>query len=233
MVLKTQDILREIESTGRRGRSPPSHSHEPGRLSSVERNRERDDRGITEPAVCVDGCARPRVSDSMANVETRQYEASDLGRCRSLWAEMTQRHREIYEDPSIGGDNPGLEFDGHLDQVGAERVWVAVLDGDVVGLTSLIQDGEQAEVEPVVVSSRHRGKGIGQALLDRAIEEAKKLGVLCLGAKPVARNEDAISFFYDAGFKTLGHIHLFMWLGESTPGMWKPGPELFGKQFDY
>ena len=146
---------------------------------------------------------------------------------------MTQRHREIYEDPSIGGDDPGLEFDRHLGQVGAENVWVAVLDGDVVGLTSLIHDGEQAEVEPVVVSSGHRGEGVGQALLDRATQEAKNLGVLCLSVKPVARNEDAISFFYDAGFKTLGHIQLFMWLGESAPGMWKPGPELFGRRFDY
>ena|GEM_PF-394767 len=202
-------------------------------MSRVERNGERDDRGLADVAVCIDWCAQWGVSDSMANVETRQYKASDLGRCRSLWAEMTQRHREIYEDPSIGGDNPGLEFDGHLDQVGAERVWVAVLDGDVVGLTSLVQDGEQAEVEPVVVSSRHRGRGIGLALLGRVIEEARKLGVLCLGVKPVARNEDAISFFYDAGFRTLGHIQLFMWLGESTPDMWKPGPELFGKHFDY
>jgi GNAT superfamily N-acetyltransferase len=146
---------------------------------------------------------------------------------------MTQRHREIYGDPSIGGDDPGLEFDGHLDRVGPERVWVAVLDEDVIGFTSLIQNGEEAEVEPMVVSSEHRGGGVGHALVAHAIQEAKKLGVLCLGVKPVARNEDAISFFYDAGFKTLGHIHLFMWLGESTPDMWKPGPELFGKPFDY
>ena len=169
----------------------------------------------------------------MADIETRRYRRSDLARCRSLWAEMTQRHRDIYEDPSIGGEDPGLEFDKHLDQVGPQHVWVAVVDGEVVGLTSLIVDGEQAEVEPLVVSSSHRGMGVGRALLDRVIEEAGRLGVLCLGVKPVARNKDAISFFHNAGFKTLGHIQMFMWLGESTPGMWKPGPELFGKSFDY
>ena len=169
----------------------------------------------------------------MAKMNIRQYKLPDLNQCRSLWAEMTQRHRDIYNDPSIGGDNPGLEFDKHLDQVGPERVWVAVLNGEVVGLVSLIQDDQQAEVEPIVVSSKNRDKGIGQDLLNFAIEEAKKLGVLCLGVKPVARNEDAISFFYNAGFKTLGHIQLFMWLGPSAPGAWKPGPVLFGKSFDY
>jgi ribosomal protein S18 acetylase RimI-like enzyme len=163
----------------------------------------------------------------------RSYGPADLERCRSLWAEVTQRHRDIYSDPSIGGDNPGLEFDKHLSRVGPERVWIATSGEEIVGLVSLIQDDQQAEVEPIVVSSQHRARGIGQLLLDYAIEQAKKSGVLCLTVKPVARNEAAISFFYNHGFKILGHIQLFMWLGPSSPGQWKPGPELFGKPFDY
>ena len=166
-------------------------------------------------------------------MSVRHYEPSDLDQCRSLWAEMTQRHRDIYDDPSIGGDAPGLGFDTHLSCVGPERIWVATSGEEIVGLVSLIQDGEQAEVEPIVVSSQHRGRGIGQELLNHAIEQAQRLGVLCLSVKPVARNEEAISFFYDAGFKVLGHIQLFMWLGPSSPGQWRPGPELFGKPFDY
>ncbi|MHC4728632.1 MAG: GNAT family N-acetyltransferase [Planctomycetota bacterium] len=163
----------------------------------------------------------------------RSYKPADLERCRFLWAEMTQRHRYIYDDPSIGGDNPGLEFDAHLSRVGSERVWVATSGEEIIGFVSLILDDEQAEVEPIVVSSQHRGRGIGQKLLNHAIEQAKKLGVLCLSVKPVARNEEAIAFFYNAGFKILGHIQLFMWLGPSSPGQWRPGPKLFGKSFDY
>jgi N-acetylglutamate synthase-like GNAT family acetyltransferase len=94
-------------------------------------------------------------------------------------------------------------------------------------------EGEQAEVEPIVVSAKHRSGGIGEKLLMRAVAEAKKLGVSCLSVKPVARNVEAISFFYEAGFRILGHIQLFMWLGPSFPGQWKRGPELFGKPFDY
>ena len=169
----------------------------------------------------------------MAEVGIRPYESEDRDRCRSLWVEMTQRHRDIYNDPSIGGDDAGLEFDKHLDQVGSKRVWVATVEQDVVGLVALIQNGEEAEIEPVVVAAKHRGHGIGRRLLAHAIEEAKRLGVLCLGVKPVARNEEAISFFHDAGFRTLGHIQMFIWLGPSQPDQWRPGPELFGKPFDY
>jgi len=145
---------------------------------------------------------------------------------------MNQHHREIYDDPSIGGENPGMEFDGHLSRVGPERVWVAESGKEMVGFVSLIHEGEEAEVEPMVVSREHRGGGIGRQLLDRAVEEAKNLGVVCLCVKPVARNPKAISFFHDAGFKTLGHIQQFMWLGPTTPGQWKKGPEVFGKSFD-
>ena len=166
-------------------------------------------------------------------MSVRDYRSSDLDRCRALWAEMTQRHRDIYNDPSIGGDDPGLEFDQHLLRAGPERVWVATSGEEVVGLVSLMQDDQQAEVEPIVVSSQHRGRGIGRELLNHAIEQARALGVLCLSVKPVARNEEAISFFYDAGFKILGHVQQFMWLEPTSPGQWKPGPELFGKPFDY
>ncbi|MFQ5507099.1 MAG: GNAT family N-acetyltransferase [Planctomycetota bacterium] len=166
-------------------------------------------------------------------MKIRGYRSSDLERCRSLWAELTQRHRNIYEDPSIGGDDPGKEFDRHFARVGPERIWVAE-DGDqVLGFVSLIVEGKEAEIEPIIVGSRHRSGGIGRRLLDHAIAEAKRLEVLCLNVRPVARNREALSFFHEAGFRTLGHVQLFRWLGPATPGQWKEGPELLGMHFDY
>ena len=88
--------------------------------------------------------------------------------------------------------------------MGPERIWVATSGKDIVGLVSLIQDDEQAEVEPIVVSTQHRGQGIGQELLNHAIEEARRLGVLCLSVKPVARNEEAIF----QGIGTYSAIHV-------------------------
>ena len=168
----------------------------------------------------------------MSDVTIRPYEPDDVAACRLLWAQMTQHHRDIYNDPSIGGDNPGLEFDQHLEKVSAKHVWVACIDEQVVGLTALIHTGEEAEIEPVAVSKEHRGQGVGRALVDHATAEAKKLGVLCLSVKPVARNEDAIAFFHEIGFNTLGHIQLFKWLGPPMPGQWRSGPTISGRSFD-
>jgi ribosomal protein S18 acetylase RimI-like enzyme len=169
----------------------------------------------------------------MTGITIRQYHPSDLEECRALWVELTQRHREIYNDPTIGGDNPGLYFDKHLARVGPGRLWVAEHEGEVVGLVGLIVDDREAEVEPIVVATTHRDKGIGRDLLSRMVEEAKKLGVRYLSVKPVARNVEAISFYYDFGFQTLGEIEMFMDLGAPAPGTWEPGPALFGHFFKY
>ena len=163
----------------------------------------------------------------------RNYECGDHDICRSLWAEMVQRHRDIYDDQSIGGDEPGLEFDKHLELVGPDSIWLAEVEGEVIGFTSLIIKDQEAEIEPVIVANKHRGKGIGERLIKYAIEEAKKLKILCLYVKPVARNKEAISFFYDCGFRTIGHIQQFIWLGETEPNTWKDGLEIFGKKFKY
>ena len=47
-------------------------------------------------------------------VIVRAYAGGDYGAGRSLWAELTEYHRGIYGDPSIGGDDPGAGFDDYL-----------------------------------------------------------------------------------------------------------------------
>ena len=94
--------------------------------------------------------------------KVRGYEPRDLEACRGLWVELTQWHRDIFDAPEIGGDDPGRAFDEHLARVGAENIWVAEAEGRVVGLAGLIPD--VFELEPVVVAEQHRGHGIGRLL---------------------------------------------------------------------
>lgn len=168
----------------------------------------------------------------MENATIRPYHPADLEACRALWAELVQHHREIYQDPSIGGNDPGLHFDRHLAQVGAERIWVAECAGEVVGLFGLILRDVEAEIEPIVVSSRWRGQGIGRMLLERAEEEARRLGARLLTISPVARNVEAISLFHHYGFRLLGSIEMCK-LMPGEAGQWKSGLELWGHLFDY
>ena len=52
----------------------------------------------------------------------RKYDPSDLESCRSLWEELTEWHRRIYQTPTIGGQNPGEHFDKHLAKVGKNNL---------------------------------------------------------------------------------------------------------------
>lgn len=163
----------------------------------------------------------------------RPYEPSDLDTCRDLWRELTQRHRDIYDDPTIGGADPGPYFDRHLAHPNLAGLWVAELGTDVVGFCGLLVDGDEGEVEPIVVSSAIRSRGIGRQLLDHVVAESKTRGLHFLSVRPVGRNLEAISFFFRAGFCILSRLELAMELPEATPSKWKTGVTIHGNSFQY
>ena len=147
----------------------------------------------------------------------RSYEERDRDACRALWRELTQRHRDLYDDQSIGGDgDPGDFFDEHLALTGAERVWVAELDGRVVGFASLLVDEHRpvGELEPIVVEEGVRGDGVGRALAETVVAAARAAGVRRLDVRPATRNVDAVRFFHELGFDILGQLELSMYLQE-------------------
>ena len=122
----------------------------------------------------------------------RKYEPEDREQCRNLWRELTEWHREIYDDAKIGGEHPEDYFDKHLGRVGADNLWVAVDGSRVVGLIGLMAVNDETEIEPLIVGRAHRGKGVGKSLINTVIDEARKRGVRLLNIKPVARNTKAI-----------------------------------------
>lgn len=164
-------------------------------------------------------------------VKVRVYEPSDRAACRALYAELVEHHREIYADPTIGGDDPGSGFDDYLET--AERVvtWVAVDDHDVVvGMTGLLWSDGESTIEPVIVTHALRHQGLGRMLVETAIEESRRRGASDVNIKPVARNESAIRAFHELGFRTLGHLQLFMNLDRDDT-YWRDGIDVHGRSF--
>ena len=170
---------------------------------------------------------------AMPDLFVRDYASADYSACRMLWVELTEHHRRIYEDPAIGGDDPGDAFDEYLAMPERVASWVADLDGRVVGLTGLFDRETSGEVEPVVVTGRLRGRGVGRVLVERVIAEAVARGYQYLAIRPVARNVSAIRRFYHAGFQTLGgHVDLTMDLADRHH-LWLEGVRLHGLDFRY
>lgn len=149
-------------------------------------------------------------------MEIRHYRPSDVEGCRELWRDLTQRHRDIYDDPTIGGDDPGPAFDEYLAHPHFWKAWVADEGVDVVGLCGLLVDGDEAELEPIVVRPTHRGRGVGAALTRHAITEARALGKRFISVRPVGRNVEAIAFFRQVGFRLLNRVELALPLAEGV-----------------
>ena len=163
------------------------------------------------------------MSDRSARVEVRNYQAADLAACRSLWVELTNWHRQIYDSPEIGGADPGRKFDEHLELVGGDRIWLATTGGEVVGMVGVIRTENEIELEPIVVSERWRGRGIGHRLAEHVVGEARAAGMRQLLVRPVARNAAAIRFFYDLGFDALGQIEFVLDFRPLADQPWRPG----------
>ena len=170
-----------------------------------------------------------RASDS--KIVIRTYRPSDLSVCRELYLQLVQWHRQLYHDPTIGEPDPCSGLMNHLREHGEENLWVAETEGVIVGLVGLVFKDDEAEVEPLLVAESHRRQGIGVQLLRHVTGIARKAGVRYLNVRPVARNWQAIQFYYAAGFRTLGFIELF----QDLRGEFKnePGPEILGIPFDW
>ena len=72
-------------------------------------------------------------SPSRLDILVRGYASGDYSACRSLWVELTEQHRRIYQDNSIGGDDPGSGFDSYLEVPERVASWVAESAGAIVG----------------------------------------------------------------------------------------------------
>jgi len=111
---------------------------------------------------------------------------------------------------------------------------VAVSGDEVVGLVGMLWPDERSieeiEVEPLIVSGSHRGKGVGSMLLDAVIKRVEGKGIKYLTVRPVMRNVKALEFFRKRGFDKVGRVELFI---DYTDREWKKNLSLLDLDFEY
>jgi GNAT superfamily N-acetyltransferase len=92
----------------------------------------------------------------------------------------------------------------------ADRLVVAELDGEVVGLASLHTslsveyDAPAAKLSAIVVDELHRRHGIAEALLVAMEAEARRRGCCLIFLTTAERRKDAHAFYRRSGFEETG-----------------------------
>ena len=168
-----------------------------------------------------------------APVTIRAYRPTDHGACRALWAQLTERDRELYQDPTIGGADPGAGFEEHLTRLDLTGMWVAEDPrGNVVGMIGLLIDGRAGEIGPIVVAEAQRGRGIGRAMLSFVAAQARRRELRRLTITPPTRNVDAIGCFHAAGYRSLTSVTLTLDVRDGAPSG-GDGLDLHGLRFSY
>lgn len=125
-----------------------------------------------------------------------------LGKQRETTA-VTERHRQCFSQ---------------IDADPNQRLIVAQLDGAVVAtlqlsfIPGLTYGGRwRAQIEAVRVDSAARGQGIGQAMVQWAVDQARERGCVLVQLTTDRRRDDALRFYEALGF-TPSHHGMKLWL---------------------
>jgi GNAT superfamily N-acetyltransferase len=167
----------------------------------------------------------------MSPVAVRSYRPSDHSAGRRLWSELTYQHDQMYGGAN-GKKDDGQGFEEYLTRLDLSGLWVADhADVGVIGMVGLVMRGRAGEVEPIVVATSHRHKGIGRKLLRHVADEAKRRSMISLTISPESRNVDAIRSLHAAGYDVVSSIELTLDL-DRHPHDWKSDSmELHALQF--
>jgi ribosomal protein S18 acetylase RimI-like enzyme len=111
--------------------------------------------------------------------------------------------------PQLSSKARPLTMDQLMELTGADSTFVLVCtneETEIIGMLSLvilkIPTGSKAWIEDVVVDTKARGKGLGKALMDYALEKARKLGVKSIDLTSRPSREGANLLYQSLGYKT-------------------------------
>jgi len=147
----------------------------------------------------------------------REFEEGDLPSLRRIILDA-----ENFGEPFLESEMLNIGRDG-VPEFG--RVYVAEVDGEVVGYTTLRRNIFALAVDSIIVGRGHQRRGIGRALIERAKDHARSEGLKVLRTDTGTFMDYAIRFYLACGFEPCGYVehdfglharqlHLYMDLSE-------------------
>jgi len=157
---------------------------------------------------------------SQIEFKLREFSSIDLEECVSLYRQMVDHHREVYEDSTIPYNDEYIikklqRTDDNYIKMVAEK------DKRIIGLLTIDIKGRTCELDEILVEKSMRGKGIGTALAEYLQKTALGRGCTEIQVSFAARNEKALNFHHrKIGLNCLGMMQIFMPLTDKGKEQW-------------
>jgi len=153
---------------------------------------------------------------NLDNLKIREARESDFEGVDAIFFEVRKLHYEnepeIYQKPKLSSPDLKKEFSEMADDQ-SKRYFVATINDEIVGLTyitiaekrknDIFRPGKYGFLNHVGVKEDFRHKGIGTALVHKALEEARRERVEEFAVNVGHFNEGAIKFYESLGFRVL------------------------------
>jgi ribosomal protein S18 acetylase RimI-like enzyme len=138
----------------------------------------------------------------------RKYLAKDRKKIKHLYRDA------LYLEPT---------FSCYLDK--HYKPFVYEKDGKIIGVIVLQQDYLMIDVFNLYVDIDHRGKGIGQVLMNFAEEYTRKKKLHGVKVETSKDNERAQSFYLKCGYQKVGEVKNYRVKNGTSIFFWKGFPE--------
>ena len=141
-------------------------------------------------------------------VQIRKAALADVEAIREIYNEAILTTTATFDTEPKTATERLRWFESHDER---HPIWVAVLEGKVVGWASLTQWSDRAAYDDTAetsfyVKSEFRGRGIGRKLKEATVEEARRLRFHTLIARVAEGSEESIHLNESAGFVLVGTL---------------------------
>jgi len=138
----------------------------------------------------------------VSGVVIRPAVAEDAAAIASVLLESFEEYRHLYTREGFEATTPArASVSG---RIGEGPVWVALVDGAVVGTVSVVPKGDALYVRGMGISPAARGRGIGELLLRRVEDFASERGFRRLFLSTTPFLARAIRLYERFGFERTG-----------------------------
>ncbi len=121
----------------------------------------------------------------------RKYDPRDRERLAALWQQV------FPDDPPHNAPEAVIDAKLAVDDL----IFVAEIEGDIIGACMAGYDGHRGWLYAVAVNSEYRRSNIGRELVNTAMQSLKELGCIKVNLQIRASNTQVAAFYRSLGFE--------------------------------